>query len=137
MAGSMAPPSARPDATNVAYVVGGQPVAVLSMSQPKSSWTRKPLSFIQIHALASHPGTEGAGGALLEHAVNCSQEAGLGGKVCLHALARAIPAYRAMGFKGSAFSESSMTLDPAKSDKWVQVEGRWRLAKHAGKAYAG
>ena len=125
----------KPDATNVAYVVNGQPVALMSLSRPNGFLSGKPRAYLEIHALASHPGTEGAGGALVEHAVNASKQAGLQGKVRLQALHSAIPAYQAMGFKRCLLRDGWMELDPAKSHKWIQQDGQWRLAKHAAKGY--
>lgn len=122
-------------ATNVAYMFGDQPVGLMSVSHPTDALSGQPAPYMEVHALVSHPGSAGVGGALMEHAVNMAQEAGLNGKIRLITLPGAKNAYKAMGFERLQFS--TMELDPSKSDKWERAgdDGKWRLTAHADKTY--
>lgn len=81
-----------------------------------------------IDDLVTHPGSRKAGGALMERAVQASDQAGKGGKVSLYALDDAVKAvYAAWGFTRTG-DTGSMELDPERSDKWVKHDNEWYLA---------
>jgi GNAT superfamily N-acetyltransferase len=123
----------RADAQNLAYQVNGTTVGLMSASHPLVAG--RPAAFVEIHALATHPGTRGAGGALVERAVDMAMQAGVNGVVRLViSQRRARGAYEALGFRW--LGGGIMELDPARSDKWArQGAGPWRLARHADKKY--
>lgn len=115
-----------PDSTFLAYYVKNQPVGMLIMEeQPQNLF---------ITAIVTHPGSEGAGGALIEAAVNTSVKRGKDGKLELYPEnENARKAYEALGF---CKLRSNMTLDPDKSDKWCrQDDGQWRIQKHQDMKY--
>jgi hypothetical protein len=86
-----------------------------------------------IDALVTHPGSAGAGGALIEQAVNTSVEWGNDGMLKLAPVnGNAKKAYEAFGFVNSG---KAMTLDPVDNDKWCQQDGQWRLQKYQDKKY--
>lgn len=108
------------------FEVNGVPVGVIAMYEN------------HIDKLVTHPGSEGAGGSLIEHAVKQSMESGTEGKLELRATGKdAKHAYLAMGFESSISSPSFMELDPAKSNnKWCQdVHGQWKLTSNMEKKY--
>jgi hypothetical protein len=112
------------DDTVLAYYVGDQPIGVLVMSDR---------SIPYIDALVTHPGSAGAGGALIEQAVNTSVEWGNDGMLKLAPVnGNAQKAYEAFGFVNSG---KAMTLDPVDNDKWCQQDGQWRLQKYQDKKY--
>lgn len=112
------------DDTVLAYSVNDQPVGILVMSNTDPPY---------ILQMATHPGSTGAGGALIEEAVNKSQGWGKKGKLKLKPLNdAAAKAYEAWGFKRVA---SGMELDPLDNDKWIKTNGEWRLKKYQDKPY--
>lgn len=92
-----------------------------------------------IEWLATHPGTAGGGGILVEYAVNLSEETG--GEGCLELTPMSEvsrPAWTALGFVERGQRNPTMFLSPEKSAKWVKLEGRWHLVKYQGKkGFAG
>jgi hypothetical protein len=88
---------------------------------------------VSVADLVTHPGSDHAGGILIEHAVQKSEEWGKHGRLKLYALTDdAREAYKALGFVVA--SGSNMTLDPrsdACKDTWTLVDGiLWRLTKY-------
>jgi GNAT superfamily N-acetyltransferase len=107
-----------------AYFVNDQPVGMLVMSNLDTPY---------ILQMATHPGSKGAGGALIEQAVNKSQSWGKEGKLKLKPLNDAAAmAYEAWGFKRVA---TGMELNPLDNDKWGRQDGEWRLKKYEDKPY--
>ncbi|MGS0741327.1 hypothetical protein ACVBEF_05785 [Glaciimonas sp. GG7] len=88
-----------------------------------------------IKEIITHPGTQQAGGLLIEHTVNFSETNGNHGKVSLTPIHTAIDAYTALGFKEEFIM---MELDPTESDKWTRsdVTGQWELAAYAKPLHA-
>jgi hypothetical protein len=85
--------------------------------------------------LVTHPGSVGAGGALIEQAINKSVEWGKEGRLELTRFnSNAEQVYESLGFVKSGLA---MKLDPGgNNDKWSrQDDGEWRLKKHQGKKY--
>jgi GNAT superfamily N-acetyltransferase len=122
------------NAHRLAYFIDGEPVGALLL-QPRNP--------PYVADLVTHPGSEQAGGALMEHAVNLSKRSGFGGRLELIAENdNAVKAYKAMGFvlqTGSRHgSQRHMTLDPVKSQLWAtDKEGNFKLAKYSEKQYLG
>ena len=119
--------------TQVGYFLGDIPVGFMSLSPPDTVGTALHPPAIDIHAIVTHPLTSGGGGALIEHAVNSSLDAGLGGVVRLSPMFGANPAYEAFGF--AAVDHNTMVLVPEGNDKWCTRDGRLRLLEHADKTY--
>lgn len=114
----------------VAYFFDNVPVALAEL---KKKTNTKPLRIV---AVASHPLSKNAGGALLEIAVNESLTNGDGGKVRLKYLnSDAKCAYESMGFRAEP-TVPWMSLDPGNSDKWVKRDGTWRLSRYKDMRYA-
>jgi hypothetical protein len=114
-----------------AYMLRGNLVGLMLIGNREGS------SHLYIEWLATHPGSEGGGGILIEHAVNLSEEGGGAGRLELTPMDEASRAvYTALGF--IKFGKSSMLLCPDRSEKWVKLEGRWHLAKYQErKGFAG
>jgi predicted Fe-S protein YdhL (DUF1289 family) len=103
-----------------AYMLPGIPAGLMVTSE------RRGQSLIKIKSLATHPGTQGAGGILVEHAVNLSEKAGYKG--CLELNEYAAPEGEAWGFGET--EDFQIQLVPGESSKWVKVGQEWRLTKH-------
>ena len=96
--------------------------------------------FAQLAGLLTHPGSEMAGGILIERAVQTSDMWGRKGKLHLHARDEdAREAYRCLGFEGKTHTnDMDMALDPEKKpDIWSRLDSKWRLKKHHGMKYIG
>lgn len=92
-----------------------------------------------ISAFVTHPGSEGAGGALMEYAVNFiadqAPKESENVQIKLTPLKDAIGAYRQLGF---IQEEDQMILNSDTlefKEKWCKQDGKWRLAKHVDKKY--
>lgn len=106
------------------YKLLGKPVGLMVTREAKAG----PL--VTIKHLATHPGSENAGGILIEHAVNLSEQAGYNGCLKLTSLNRgSTAAYKALGFV-EIEDLDIMKLVPNESDIWVRVENEWRLRKY-------
>jgi hypothetical protein len=117
-----------PDFHVVAYRVAGAPIGLMAMSDMLATPT--------VNGLVTHPGSENAGGILIEYAVQKSDEWGKGGKLQLTPDNKECEqAYKHLGFEGTPYS---MTLDPAsRRDIWSRPGGKWRLTKFIGMKYVG
>lgn len=112
-----------------AYMIDGAPVALMILSGGMSP---------KLDELTAHPGAEGAGTIMVEHAVNWSQAQGKAGRLVLDSLNRKSTGFwTAMGFEKyaelpaqAADGGCKMRLNPAASDKWSSVGGKWRLNKY-------
>ncbi len=114
-----------PGEVNAGFFVGTQPVGLLTLSRHDG--------YFEVDTIVTHPGTQGAGGALIEHAVNVAHEDRCGGALRLTPMQSSVPAYEALGFRSVA---DEMRLDPqARPDIWCRHETQWRLRKHLGKPY--
>jgi hypothetical protein len=117
----------------VGYYIDGQPIGVLAMSNF--------VPFPYINDLVTHPGSDTAGGILIECAVQKSVDWGNSGTLELTALDEdAAEAYKALGFvrKTLPYDPDEMILDPAKQDQiWCYLDGRWRIKKYIGKRFIG
>lgn len=117
-----------------AYLVDSMPVGVLLLNGGAPPC---------ISAFVTHPGSEGAGGALLEYAVNFLSDQAIKEKkaefkISLRPMGDAVEAYKRMGFIPNAENKKMMILDSSTTefkDKWCEHDGEWRLAKHADKKY--
>jgi hypothetical protein len=115
----------------IAYYIDGQPIGVLAMSDYILPY---------INDLVTHPGSDGAGGILIECAVQKSVEWGKNGVLELYALDEdAREAYKALGFAGQKGpDDQEMTLDPSKKESiWCNLDGRWQIKKYVGKQFVG
>ncbi|MFM0069127.1 GNAT family N-acetyltransferase [Paraburkholderia aspalathi] len=114
----------------LSYSVDDQPVGLMAMKPIEGS----PPS---IEHFVTHPGSTGAGGALMERAVNTSVMWGHKGKVRLYPENdHAEKAYKSLGFVKATDGIPGLSLNPATSDKWQQDQGgQWALAKHTGEKY--
>jgi hypothetical protein len=116
------------DFSPYAYFVNGLPVGLMLLQD-------NPPTPVFISYVVTHPGAEGAGGALIERAVNVSTARSGNGLVKLMAEnANAHAAFSAIGFTDDAFS-NFLILHPSASDKWRQKDGRWRLEKYIDEDY--
>ncbi|MFO1023918.1 MAG: hypothetical protein U1E70_01935 [Acetobacteraceae bacterium] len=113
----------------VGYFVTGVPVALMALTGA---------STVYVADLVCHPGTENAGGIMIEYAVNYGCKIHNSPVVRLWALNEdARRAYLALGFTSDTGTGKAMTLRPATSPLWTQVSGVWHLAKYAqGQRYA-
>src|SRR5262249_43556623 len=110
------------------YRVSGAPVGlmVLAKSSPNAS----------VCLLVTHPGSDHAGGIMMEVAVQQSVDWGTNGKLMLTANDEEYAqAYEKMGFDSEG--GSMMYLDPSNSKVWKQVGPTWKLAKYVGLSYRG
>lgn len=127
-----------PSAFNLGYFVGEAPAGLMTLSRHADH--------LEVDTLVGHPMFKGAGGALIEQAVNLSQAAGHNGALRVTAVANSIPAYKAMGFVLTG-SGTEMKLEMPDEDAvaaagadvadslWARREGQWRLKKHMDKVY--
>ena len=114
------------------YRVAGQPIALMQIDMRGTG------GMLEIKNLATHPGTEGAGGIMIEYALN--KVTSYNDQMQQHAQTNVFApgylyletynqdstaAYLALGF--TAKGGRSMILDAANSVKWGQVNGKWRL----------
>jgi hypothetical protein len=112
------------DDTTTAYSVNKEPVGMLIMTNAEIPYVTQ---------MATHPGQTGAGGALIEEAVNKSVSWGAEGKLRLKPENKDLdPVYEAWGFKRVP---TGMELDPNGNDEWIRQDGKWRLAKYKDKQY--
>jgi N-acetylglutamate synthase-like GNAT family acetyltransferase len=91
--------------------------------------------FTTIETLATHPGTQGVGTTMVEHAVNVSEAAGQQGNIVhVNAVSEESESFfRSQGFTGGA---KFLKLDPSKEkDLWTKKDGKWALKKNEGKKY--
>lgn len=102
------------------YMLPGTPVGLMVTSEKQEQ------SLIKVKSLATHPGTRGVGGILVEHAVNLSEKAGYQGRLELSAYAA--PEGGAWGFVET--EDFQVQLIPRESNKWAEVGQEWRLTKH-------
>jgi hypothetical protein len=120
------------DDLNYVYEFGGLVLGLLMMSGAG-----------YVADLLAHPGTEGCGATLLEHAVNVSRQHGGGGRLRLSSLNQnSSDFYLRMGFVRSEPAQpnggGNMTLDPTnRTDLWRQSNGDWQLLANVGKRFAG
>lgn len=114
------------------YVSDGKLVGALVMEKRFMDSGEAPY----IAGCVTYPGTKGRGSALLERAVNASEQWGGGGKVGLIAgNGAADKVWRHMGFKKARSVPGYRLLDPSSSDQWTKMDGEWKIAKHVGREY--
>ena len=118
-----------PADTQLLYSVDQVPVGALTMLHRQEA-----LNVPYVEIFVTHPGSSGAGAALLERAVKKSMEIGGLGQLMLSPIDSAIPAYEALGF--SKIPEG-MFLDPAESEKWHLFGDAWRLVNGVGEVKTG
>lgn len=108
-----------------AYIIDGAPAALMVMSGGMAK---------KLDELVGHPGAEGAGSIMVEHAVNLA-----GGNLSLDSLNTASTNFwrDSMGFERTGdlnvpgeVGSCKMRLQALRSDKWVRVANRWRLKKY-------
>jgi hypothetical protein len=112
------------------------PVGLMLLGRPQVLDPKTGELCVEVHNFVTHPGSETAGGALLERAVSYSMRYGGEGRIGLMPLdEEAAKAYRALGFV-SADSPylTPMILNPADHlDIWALVDGEWRLREFLDK----
>lgn len=119
--------ASEPDEHNLGYFVGGRLDGVITLSQVGEHF--------EVSTIATHPGSTGAGGALMEQAATLAEQSGHQGRLKLVPLQGSIKAYEALGFKPTGV-EDYMQLDPRTSpDVWALQDGKWRLRKHQTETY--
>jgi hypothetical protein len=110
------------------YRVAGQPIALMQFDMQGSG------GMLEIKNVTTHPGSEGAGGIMVEYALNkvtsynaqASNEMFEPGCLFLESLNdNSTAAYVALGFESAG--KKDMVLNAAKSSKWAQADGKWRL----------
>lgn len=94
---------------------------------------------VHVYYLVAHPGTDNAGGTLLELAADWSEAHGKRGCLELYSYGKkSTAAYKTLGFiktNGDYDSGGDMTLNPNTSDKWTKAGTNWKLAKYVTKGY--
>ncbi len=118
------------------YKYCGEPIALMQLDFQGG--------YVEIKNLVTHPGTEKAGGVMVEFALNRpqhynAQRAGMlmDGVVGLESYSpESTAAYLALGFTKDAHHGSEMTLQASKSPKWQRVNGEWCLTAFQGQRYA-
>ena len=115
--------------TQLLYSVDQVPVGALTMLHRDETMN---VPYVEI--FVTHPGSSGAGAALLERAVKKSMEVGGLGQLMLSPTNSSIPAYEALGFTKTV---DAMFLDPAKSEKWQLFDDAWRLINSVGERKTG
>ncbi|MDC9588283.1 hypothetical protein PSI23_02870 [Xenorhabdus sp. XENO-10] len=103
----------------------GSPVGVLILSYT-SDLSDSP----EIVVLVTHCGLKGGGALLIEYAVNKSKELGRSGKLKMLPLGDAQNVFLNMGFVDA--SSGDIELNPAESNKWYIVQGKYRFHKSFG-----
>jgi len=113
----------------ISYQVDNKNIGILLYSSSPAS--------VYIGYFVTHPGSEGAGSALIEEAINISEGMGKNGKLELFVEnPDAFKTYEHFGFRPET-NGVKMTLDPADSDgKWIKnSEQKWVLSKYLDKKY--
>ncbi|MEJ1355974.1 MAG: hypothetical protein RPU32_04750 [Candidatus Sedimenticola sp. (ex Thyasira tokunagai)] len=88
-------------------------------------------NYVRISNLLTHPLSTGAGGAMVEVAVNATPRTGIP-IVELYTVPSAEPAYTAMGFVMTGVSKN-MVLDLNKPHpKWICLDGYWKYIPSSG-----
>jgi hypothetical protein len=119
------------------YRLAGMPIALLQLD------LRGYEGIMKVKNLATHPGSEGAGGIMTEFALNQTSKyntqsqshSGVDmfepGFLFLESLDKSsTAAYEALGFK--AMDGDEMLLDANKSAKWAKSDSKWRLVGKPG-----
>jgi hypothetical protein len=129
MAGSIAK---TPGTTTIGCFFEREPKGLAAISIPEDVPIEDADAAVWVDYIATHPMSSGAGGALIEQAVNMSAEAGFEGRLRLMSTSAAKEAYKALGFE---FDTSGfMTLRPtSKQDVWILLDDIWRLRKYQTK----
>jgi len=112
------------------YKVSGAVVGVMVLSEDLSS--------MHVKFLVTHPGTQKAGGILIEKAVERSLEEGYNGSLELISHSpESTDAYTALGFVALGENQrASHRLDPAKRAEWDTTGKPYRLKKYKDKGFA-
>ncbi len=114
------------------YRLAGEPLALMTVNF-------QTYDYVEIIYLVAHPGTENAGGIMVEYLLNLierlNDDHGFGlvpNMVKLESLNEdATAAYEALGFTVTkAGMYPDMQLDADASDKWERVGEKWRLKKY-------
>lgn len=117
---------------NFEYRVAGEPLALMTLNLEADGP-------VEIKFLVTHPGTQNAGGIMVEYALNLVARLIkehdfplVPGALQLESHnENATAAYQALGFFiERAGSYPRMVLDADESDKWEQVAEKWRLKKY-------
>jgi hypothetical protein len=111
-----------------AGLVGNDPVALMLLAHKGGADPQTGIEY-----LATHPGTKGAGQAMLETAVSASQVEGHNGQVSLRSLSGSRAFFDKAGFKTTG-NEGQMRLDPAAAeDIWSKSGSSWTLKSADGR----
>lgn len=127
--------SGRDNHVTFEYKLCGEPIALMQLNLG--------VKHIEIVNLTTHPGSEKAGGIMVEFALNRANfyNAQLGdtfsdGKLQLKSYNNAsTDAYLALGFTLDRAGGTAMSLNARKSNVWRRVNGQWRLAAYAAAHY--
>ena len=109
----------------IACFVAGAPIGfmLIDLDCHLSPWP-------YIGLMVTHPGSQGAGGLLIEHAVQRSLETGsLGNLTLLAENGDSHAAFEHLGFVPR--SDGYLHLEPGTSARWLHVEGRYQLRQTA------
>lgn len=115
---------------NLIYTVLGTPVGIICLTDATPTY---------VSWIVTRPGTDNAGGILIEAAADYSQANGDGGRLELNSYdKKSTRAYKALGFVKTDRNYDGggeMTLDPAISPLWSLRSDGWKLVKYADKKY--
>jgi hypothetical protein len=105
------------------YRMDGQPIALMGVRASNP---------VEIKWLATHPGSENAGGIMVEHALFlANNKLNYGPVLVLESYnADSTKAYQALGFR--VLSGTDMELDASRCPLWTSVNERWKLKKYLG-----
>jgi len=115
----------------------GEPIGLATIDNPRDGLSgpdRARSKGLKVVHAVTHPGAAGAGGALMERAVNLSQAQGYEGKLHLYPMSlAAASAYKALGFVQRGVEMTLTPSSPTNRDRWVHQDGEWRLKKYLTK----
>lgn len=118
------------------YRIDGAPVALIGLK------TYGQTNRITVHGLVSHPGASLGGATMIEWAVNYAKAKWDTINLNLHSLDdESTKFYKKIGFVEDDLiakpGPDELKLEPASSDKWVKLQGEWKLKEYAGLRYRG
>lgn len=118
------------------YRIDGAPIALIGLK------TAKRAERTIVHGLVSHPGASLGGAVMIEWALNHAWTQWHRSDLELHSLDdESTKFYKRIGFVEDDLAAKpgpeELKLQPASSDKWVNLSGGWKLREYLGLRYRG